>query len=295
MGFTEEEVNDLCLKNDISFDRMKQWYDGYYLKKVGDVYNPNSVMEAIRNENFTSYWTQSSALDSLLHYISMDFDGLSKTVAELVGGARVNVNIKKFDNDLVNFRNKDSVITVLIHLGYLAYDQERQEAFIPNEELRIEFSDTIQDVKKDETIQRVAESRKLIMDTVHMNEEAVAAQIEKIHKDESAEIFYNNEQALRGIIKLAYFAYKDYYMKFEELPAGKGYADLLYLPKKDTTLPALLVELKWNKTAEGAIEQIKNKQYPDAIKDYDGEILLVGINYDGKEKAHSCKIEAFEA
>ena len=123
----------------------------------------------------------------------------------------------------------------------------------------------------------------------------MAAQIEKIHAEETAILFYNNEQALRSVIKLAYFSYKDYYLKFEELPAGDGYADIVYLPKKDATLPGLVIELKWNKTAKGAIHQIKEKRYPDAIRDYGGELLLVGINYDkdapeGKRK-HTCVIE----
>lgn len=100
---------------------------------------------------------------------------------------------------------------------------------------------------------------------------------------------------MRSVVKLAYFSYKDYYLKFEELPAGNGYADIVYLPKKDSPLPALVIELKWNKSAVGAIEQIKDKHYPDAIKDYGGEVLLVGINYDkdapAGERKHTCKIE----
>ena len=295
VGFTEDEVRDICEKENADFEQMKKWYDGYHLRNVGEVYNPNSVIQAAARGTFTSYWTQTSALDSLLRYISMDFDGLSKTVAELMGGSRVKVNVLRFDNDLVSFRDRDSVITVLIHLGYLGYDEETQEAFIPNEELRLEFLHTIKDVKKDETIKRVADSNRLIMDTVNMDAEAVAAQIEKIHEEEAAALFYNNEQALRGIIKLAYFAYKDYYIKFEELPAGAGFADIVYFPKKDSSLPALLVELKWDNTAKGAIDQIKDRHYPEVLKDYGGEIILVGISYDKKKKAgsrtHSCVIE----
>ena len=298
VGFTEEEVIALCDEYKVDFTQMKKWYDGYKLRETCDIYNPNSVMQAIRRRSFESYWVQTSAVYNLLHYISMDFDGLSKMIAELIGGADVDVNVNMFDNDLISFRNKDSVLTLLIHLGYLTYNDETGKVRIPNEEIRIEFSDKIKEVKKEETIKRVAESIRLIRDTVNMDTEAVAAQIEKIHGEESAAIFYNSEQALRGIIKLAYFAYKDYYIKFEELPAGAGFADIVYFPKKDATLPALLVELKWDKTAQGAIDQIKNKHYPDAIKDYGGEVLLVGINYDNDapagERKHSCVIEKME-
>ena len=151
-------------------------------------------------------------------------------------------------------------------------------------------------MKRDQTIRRVRESDQLIYDTVHQNAEAVAVQIEKIHAEETAALFYNDEQALRSVIKLAYFSYKDHYLKFEELPSGDGYADIVYLPKKNSMLPALVIEMKWNKSAEGAIAQIKDKRYPDAMKGHGGDVLLVGINYDknapaGKRK-HECVIES---
>lgn len=295
VGFTEAEVHKLCCDHGVDFAKMKQWYDGYEFRDIGAMYNPNSVMEAIRNDDFDSYWTETSAAISLMGYISLDFDGLSKTVVELMGGISVKVDTKGFSNDLITFRNKDDVLTLLIHLGYLAYDEETQTVRIPNEELRREFARTIREVKRDETIRRVRESDQLIHDTVHGNADAVATQIEKIHAEETAVLFYNDEQALRSVIKLAYFSYKDRYLKFEELPAGDGYADIVYFPKKDSMLPALVIEMKWNKSAQGAIAQIKDRRYPDAIKDYGGDVLLVGINYDkdapaGKRK-HECVIE----
>ena len=248
-------------------------------------------MKAIEKRKFTSYWTQSSATDNLFDFINMDFEGLSKTVTEIVGGVNVKINPYDFANDLSSFDGANSVLVALVHLGYLGFVTETDEVFIPNDEIRMEFARTLGKFKSGETLIRVKESIQLIMDTVQGNEEAVASQIEKIHMEETARIFYNNEQALRSIVKLAYFAYKDYYMNFEELPSGQGYADIVYFPKKDTTLPALIIELKWNKTAEGAIAQIKDKRYPEAIKDYGGKMLLVGINYDEKEKKHTCKIE----
>ena len=198
----------------------------------------------------------------------------------------------------MTFRNRDDVLTLLIHLGYLAYDEETEKVRIPNEEIRREFAKTIRIVKRDETIRRVRESDQLIYDTIHMNADAVAAQIEKIHAEETAVLFYNDEQASRSVIKLAYFSYKDHYLKLEELPAGDGYADIVYLPKKNSHLPALVIEMKWNKSAEGALAQIKDKHYPDAVKGLGCDILLVAINYDknagaGKRK-HECVIEKME-
>lgn len=295
VGFTEKEVLKLCREYHREFPMMKQWYDGYTLKRAGSVYNPNSVMRAVHNNSFRSYWTETSTAKSLMNYISLDFDGLSKTIAELLGGIEVCVDTNGFANDLVTFQNRNDVLTLLIHLGYLSYNEETGKAHIPNEEIRLEFAKAVREVKRDDTVRRVQESDRLIYDTIHRNSDAVAAQIEKIHAEETAILFYNDEQALRSVIKLAYFSYKDYYLKFEELPSGDGYADIVYLPKKTSPVPALVIELKWNKSAEGAISQIRKKQYPKALAGYGGDILLVGINYDkdtmsGKRK-YTCVIE----
>ncbi len=294
VGFTEEEVKRLCDNFDNDFEKMKQWYDGYSFRDSASVYNPNSVMKALFYHDFDSYWTQTSAAESLMGYINLDFDGLGRTVAELIGGVEVKADTNGFANDLVTFRDKNDVLTLLIHLGYLAYDGETQKVRIPNEEIRLEFAKTIRQVKRDDTLRRVRESDQLIEDTIHGDEEAVASQIEKIHEEESA-LYDNNEQALRSVIKRAYFSYGDEYLMFEELPAGSGYADIVYFPKKDSVLPLLLIELKWNQSAQGAIAQIKDRHYPKAVKGYGGEILLVGISYDRKapagERKHQCRIE----
>ena len=297
VGFTETEVKRLCEEYHCDFEKMKRWYDGYWFRDTGSIYNPNSVMEAIRNDDFDSYWTQTSAAGSLMGYISMDFDGLSKTVAELIGGGEVKAEPRGFLNDLVTIRNRDDVLTILTHLGYLAYDERTGKVRIPNEEIHMEFTRIVREVKRDDTIRRVRESEQLIYDTVHENAEAVAKQIEKIHSEESP-LHYNNEQALRSVIKRAYFSFGDEYVLFEELPAGGGYADVVYLPKKDSMMPALVVELKWNKTAEGAIRQIKKRHYPSTIQEYGGGILLVGINYSKEappgERKHTCIIEKYQ-
>ena len=294
VGFTEEEVKSLCGKYDVSFEAMKQWYDGYSFKGVSSVYNPNSVVKAIRFDEFGSYWTQTSAADSLMKYISQDYNGLTKTIAELVGGLEVKVDPLGFSNDMMTFRSKDDVLTLLIHLGYLAYNAEKGTARIPNEEIRIEFQRSIHEVKHSETMKRVEESEQLFWNTIHGNEEAVAAQIEKIHLEETTPLHYNKEDSLRSVIKLAYYTYKNHYLQWEELPAGAGYADVVYLPKQDSDWPVLVVELKWNESADGAIAQILRKEYPAALQNCGSEILLVGISYEkdapAGERKHSCKI-----
>lgn len=295
VGFTESEVRALCEEKNADFREMKCWYDGYTFRNTGSVYNPNSVMKALRYHDFGSYWTETSAADQLMDYISRDYSGLTKTIAELIGGVEVRVDTLGFANDLTTFRGRDDVLTLLIHLGYLAYDAEKQTARIPNEEIRREFARSIREVKHEATIRRLEESDQLFYDTIHQNEEAVAAQIEKIHTEETAPLHYNTEASLRSVIKLAYYTYKDHYLQWEELPAGNGYADILYLPKQDSGFPALLIELKWNESAEGAIDQIRKRNYPAALRDFEGEVLLVGINYDkdapAGERKHHCIIE----
>ena len=295
VGFTEAEVQKLCEEHEISFDDMKQWYDGYDFKDVGPIYNPNSVMQAIDYGEFDSYWTETSAAEGLMEFISKPYNGMTKTIAELIGGVDVKVNTNGFANDLVTFKGRDDVLTLMIHLGYLAYHSGTKTVHIPNEEIKLEFQKAIREVHHEETAKRLKESDQLFLDTLERKEEAVAAQIEKIHREETSPLHYSKEDSLRSVIKLAYYTYRDHYLQFEELPSGEGYADIVYLPKHDSDWPALVVELKWNQSAETAIKQIKDRKYPEALKGYGGELLLVGVNYDKEAPAgrrkHGCKIE----
>ena len=296
IGFTEEDVKKLCKKYDMDFSQMKYWYDGYFFPGYGSIYNSNSVMETIYWKEYRSYWSMSSSADSLIDYINMDFDGLGKAAEELLAGIPIPVRPAAFQNDPSDLGSKDEVLTLLAHYGYFSFDPEMETLRIPNEEIREEFSRAIRKVKHTETIRRVQESDQLLLDTIDRKEAAVAAQIEKIHKEEYTPRHYHSEQALRGVIKLAYFVYKDHFVQLEELPGGRGYADIVYLPKKRSDLPILLIELKWNKDAKGAIQQIKDRDYPASLQGYGSEILLIGINYDKDDPGskHSCKIEEWE-
>ncbi len=297
VGFTEDEVRKLCEQYGIDIEMMKQWYDGYSIKGTGSVYNPNSVMLAIENDDFDSYWTESSASKELLDYISKDYNGMTRTVAELIGGVDVQVNTAGFANDLTTFRGKNDVLTLMIHLGYLTYDADKKTVRIPNEEIRREFQQSIHEVKHEATLKRLEESERLFLDTIQWKEEAVAAQIERVHLEETTALHYNREDSLRSVIKLAYYSYRDHYIRFEELPAGDGYADVVYLPRADSDWPVLVIELKWNKSAERALDQILTKQYASVVYGYGRPILLVGINYDKNApagmKKHTCIIREY--
>ena len=197
-------------------------------------------------------------------------------------------------NDMTTFKTKDDVLTLLIHLGYLAYDEDTEEAFIPNQEIAQEYMRAIKVGGWGGLTEALNCSEELLRSTWALDGEAVAAGMSAIHDETASLLKYNNENSLTCTVLMAYYSTKAYYMNpIMELPSGKGYADVVYLPKRGIGRPALVVELKWNKSARGAIAQIKDRQYAAWIADYTGDILLVGISYDKKSKEHACLIETW--
>ncbi len=302
VGFTEDEVKICCKKYDRSFEKMKRWFDGYSVGEKDAVYNPYSVMQALISGVFKSYWKKTSAAETLMTYIDIDQDGLQDTIARLIAGESVVVDTDSFQNDIESFACKDDVLTLLIHLGYLtyqevsdSYDEEDDELTgitrIPNEEVRTEFDKILRKSKHRTLINLVKKSDQLLADTLAGNSKAVADTIAEIRETHYAPTFYNDEQALRYLIKMAYISCVDQYAKIEELPSGHGLADVVFIPKRRSVLPAMIIELKWNKHAEGAIRQIKTNGYSTVLKEYGGEIVLVGVNYDKRTKVHTCVIE----
>ena len=291
VGFTEEEVRVLCEQSNMDFEECKRWYDGYSFDDVHSVYSPNSVINAVTKRKFGSYWTKTETYESLRFYIDTNFDEVRTSILSMLSGEMIEIDPETFQNDMVNIHNRDDVLTLLVHLGYLAYDGNDRAVYIPNEEVRAEFIRATKNSSREELSKVIRNSDALLKATLRMDGDEVAERIEMAHQYYANAKFYNNEQALRMVIMLAYVSRVDDYIDFQELPSGKGYADILFFPKKNSKKPALLIELKWNHSAGGAIEQIKEKGYCDAISGYGGDILLVGINYDEIEKVHTCQIE----
>ena len=293
IGFTEAEVEALCEKYQKDFTAVKRWYDGYELNGY-HVYNPRAVVSLMLRGSFKSYWTQTGTYESILPLINMDFDGLRSAIIDMLSGDAVEVIPYFFQNDMVSFRDKDDVLTLLIHLGYLGFNQKRNQAFIPNEEIRFEFAMATKLNKWSELISFQKESRALLEAVLDGETETVSEVLEKIHNQYTSVIQYNDENSLSSVLTIAFLGTLDYYFKpVRELPTGRGFADFVYIPKPAyrEDYPALVVELKWNKSAETALQQIKEKRYADSLQDYVGNILLVGINYDKKAKEHTCSIE----
>ncbi|MBE5875241.1 MAG: AAA family ATPase [Lachnospiraceae bacterium] len=296
IGFTEEEVKALCAKYDRDFEEVKRWYDGYYVDGY-HIYNPKAVVSVLEWNKFQSYWSQTGSYQTIVPLINMDFDGLRSAIIEMISGAEVEVCITFFKNDMVRFESKDDVLTLLIHLGYLGYNQGKQTAFIPNEEIRQEFVGATRSNGWNELLEFQFSSMELLNATLDMEEVAVAEGIERIHSEYASVIQYNSENSLSSVLSIAYLSAMQYYFKpIRELPTGRGFADFVFIPKREyaADYPALVVELKWNKDVSTAIQQIKEKKYPESLLQYTGEILLVGINYDKKSKVHQCVIEKLQ-
>lgn len=292
-GFTEEEVKELCVRFDMDFAETSSWYDGYMFTNFQHIYNPRSVVEAMSCHKFSNYWTSTEVYDALKTYIDMDFDGLREDIVRMLGGEHIGVSTLSFKNDMRNFKVKDDVLTLLIHLGYLAYDSVSEEAFIPNKEIIREFENAMSVGGWSEVMRVLKASEKLLEDTLCGDEESVANGLDRAHSEVSSILTYNDENSLGCAVGLAYYSARKDYRFIREFPTGKGFADIVFLPLPHTDKPALIVELKYARTAETALQQIKDRRYTQALEGYSGEILLVGINYnkDQKAKQHSCLIE----
>ncbi len=238
-GFTEDEVKKLCMRYDMDFDETSSWYDGYMFENFQHIYNPKSVVEAMLCHRFSNYWTSTEVYDALKIYMDMDFDGLRSDIVQMLGGGRAAVNTRSFKNDMRTFETKDDVLTLLVHLGYLAYDSGNREAFIPNKEIVEEFENAM----------------------------GVGGW---------PEVIYNDENSLAAAIGLAYYSARKDYVLIREFPSGKGFADIVFLPLPHTDKPALIIELKYDKSAATALQQIRDRKYTQALERYRGEIVLVG-------------------
>lgn len=300
-GFTKADVMSLCEECDMDYDEMEKWYDGYCIGKEMSMFNPNSVINAIDAGECTSYWARTGAYDKVADYISMNFEGLRDDIIYMLAGGSCPVCVTRFSNDIHDVRSKDDVLTVLIHLGYLAYNPEEEECYIPNREVRMEMEHAVEDCKW-RIADTIASSRKLLKATLNEDAAAVAAAIEKAHDSNTSILSYNDENSLACVLTIAYIYAQNDYIFHRELATGKGFADIVLIPRKNVDSPAIILELKYNKDADAAIDQIKRKNYPAKVAEYldtrpsgqEKSVLLVGINYDkqGPEgKQHTCKLE----
>ena len=290
VGFTEEEVKSLCKQYDMDINDMKHWYDGYHYSEVGDLYNPKSVVEAISRRRYGDYWTSTSSIEAVTSYMNYDNGELKDIITSLIAGNKVDVNVSRFRNDLTAVDNKDAALTVLIHLGYLAYDRENEQCYIPNYEIRQELNNGVLDLKWEEIEYPLINSKELIKQTVLLNTKYIEERL-----NENLERFttiYNrlDENVLSVLLNVSYDYARKEYNFFKEPNVGICRADLILVPYR-TTKPGIIFELKVDSSPIEAIKQIKQKNYLESFNTYKGKILLIGINLDSKTKKHTVLIE----
>ena len=290
-GFTKNEVKTLAEKYGMDFDELEKWYDGYLIGDEPSMFNPNSVMQAIDIRRCRSFWGSTGAFDAVANYIGMNFDGLKDNIIYMLAGGRCKVDPSGFQNDMSIIRTKDDVLTVLIHLGYLSFNWEKNECYIPNLEVSGEMMNAVKANRWAHVVDALQQSEQLLQATLDGEEQTVSTLIDAAHDEHTSILSYNNENSLACVLSIAYYYARNDYVVHRELPSGKGFADLVLIPRKNVDSPAMVVELKYNHDADSAISQIKRKQYPAKLADYEGNLLLVGISYDKKEKKHTCRIE----
>ena len=293
-GFTKDEVRTLAEKHGMDFDELVKWYDGYQIGDELSMFNPNSVMQALRSRRCRSFWASTGAFDAVANYIHMNFKGLKDDIIMMLAGGRGKVNTTKFQNDMSIVRSRDDVLTVLIHLGYLSYNWRKKECYIPNLEVEGEMSNAVETTDWTNVVKALEDSEQLLQDTLDGDTEAVARAIDVAHDENTSILSYNNENSLACVLSIAYFHARNDYVIHRELPSGKGFADLVLIPRKNVDSPAIVLELKYNRNANSAIDQILRRQYPAKVAQHTGDLLLVGVNYDREKKTHECQIQRWK-
>ena len=248
----------------MDFESTKAWYNGYLIDGM-HMYNPNSVSMAMDRHRFDSYWKNTSSFDSINTFITMNYEGLKDDIMTMLAGGKVPVNTDTFQNDLSTVASKDDALTALIHLGYLGYDYEEGSAYIPNYEVAKAYQAAINIGSWTEIAKSISKCDELLRATIAGNTERVEELIELAHDIYTSVLKYNDENSLSCVLTMAYFTAPAYYNIVREMPTGKGFADFVFIPRASAgKRPAMVVELKYNKSADTAIKQIKEKRYQGA-------------------------------
>ena len=285
VGFTEDEVIDLCNKYNRDFNEIKSWYNGYNLNGIS-LYNPKSVVEAVLRGKCGDYWTKTSAIEAVTNYMNYDNGELKDIICKMILGDKVDIDVSEFGNDLTKVDSADCALTVLIHLGYLAYDEDLKACYIPNYEIRQEFENAIEELDWKEIYNPISNSKKLYEETLKGNVEFINKTLDQNHKDLAGPFNKNKEDILGIIVEISYYNAKQFYNIKKEDTSILGRSDSSFIPYDNNHIP-FIVELKINSSADDIVEQIKQKEYFNSLGDYHGKVLLLGISYDDNTLKHS--------
>lgn len=297
-GFTESEVKALCTGSELAFEDLKEWYDGYSFPNAKSIYCPASVINALEMCDIQSYWSESASDYFLRDALFSGDKKLNEVIGALLAGQVVPLAHEKKKIVFGHPRNIDEILISLIHLGYLIYDKKERGVRIPNKEITEELYSILDRIPEHPVWAIVSKSQELLQATLNQDEEKVASAIQDAHNHYASTVKYNDENSLASVVVLAYHtAVSAQYEIVREFSSGKGYADIVFYPKKPDVLP-ILIELKWNQDAKTALTQIHERRYWERLKDF-RQILLVGINYSKDSaspdyKNHTCNMELFD-
>ena len=289
-GFTTEEVENICKKqNNVTFQELKEWYDGYKIQNI-DIYNPRSVISALTRGICQSYWTNTGPMDEIIYHINKNIEEVKNDVIQMVSNIPVEIRLKGYGTEQLTLETRNQILSAMTVYGFLTYHDETLE--IPNKELMIKFDDALEDKSMNEVSKLVLRSDEMLKATIRQDIDKMCEIIQEAHDLNIPIIKYNDENSLACVISLVYLSARSKYKIVREIPAGIGFADFIFYPK-DKSKPAFIIELKKNSTSEEALKQIFDKRYDLALKDYTGLKLAIGISYDSNLKKHSISIKTF--
>lgn len=291
-GFTEQEVQELCEKYNVNYQECLKWYDGYNVEGI-NICNPHAIVESIAYKKFKPFWSNTGTYETIAPYIKGNYKGIKDDLIKMLAGGSVPVDITSFSNTLSDITSKDKLFTYMMHTGFLAYNPDEKTCRMPNLETQDIWGNALENTESFKVLgEFIKNSERLLKATLAKDGATVAKALERLHDEITSQMSYNHEQSLQSTIDIAYMHAKTYYRLFNEVPTGKGVADVVLVPYYPNW-PALIIELKRNKSPESALNQIRKNDYSARLDDYHGRILFVGISYDEKKK-HRCEIVELE-
>lgn len=304
-GFTEKEVRALCKVHEkrianprINYDELVRWYDGYIATDGSHMFNPRSVVLALNRDCAESFWTESGPYDEIYYYVRNNIAAVRDDIVKMVAGETVPAKTKDYAASSMNLTTRDEILSAMIVYGFLTYHDGR--VGIPNYELMQKFQDLLEKEDMGYVAKLAQRSEEMLRATLDGDVGTMADILEEAHDQEVPLLRYANEADLAALVNLVYISARNHYYVRREEPAGKGVADVVFIPKNpaDAECRPFIVELKAGVGAREALAQIKERNYTSTFKDaltgeehFINSPLAVGISWDYKTKAHECVVE----